>query len=98
MRWLLCVVVTTLVALPVAAHADTVELGGVRVELREGTTQVVTTDHTRGHRATVSLWRLTRDGWRRQLTTRDGRTGYGGLVRGDRRVQGTGTTPLGTYG
>ena len=83
---------------PAMARADTAELGGVRVELRDGTTQVVTVDHTRGHRATVSLWRLTSAGWKRQLTTRDGRTGYGGLVRGDRRVQGTGTTPLGTYG
>ncbi len=35
---------------------------------------------------------------RRQLTTTDGRTGYGGLVDGDRRRQGSGTTPLGTYG
>ena len=77
---------------------DVVELGGVRVELRAGTTQVVTVDHTRGTRARVSLWRLTRDGWRRQLSTADGRTGHGGLVDGDRRRQGTGTTPLGTYG
>lgn len=80
-----------------AARPDVVELGGVRVVLRDGTTQVVTVDHTRGVRARVSLWRLTRDGWRRQMTTADGRTGWGGLVRGDRRVQGSGTTPLGTY-
>ncbi|MDR7252686.1 L,D-peptidoglycan transpeptidase YkuD (ErfK/YbiS/YcfS/YnhG family) [Nocardioides sp. BE266] len=86
-----------LVAAP-AAHADSVTLGGVRVELRPGTSQVVTVDHTRGVRATVSLWRLTDAGWKRGLTTRDGRTGYGGLVDGDRRRQGSGTTPLGTYG
>ena len=85
-------------ASPTAAHAERVQLGGVRVDLREGTSQVVTVDHTHGVRATVSLWRLTDTGWKRQLTTRDGRTGYGGLVRGERRVQGTGTTPLGTYG
>jgi len=78
--------------------ADVVRLDGVRIELRAGTTQVVTVDHTRGVRARVSLWRLTTDGWRRQLTTPDGRTGYGGLVAGDRRRQGSGTTPLGTYG
>ena len=90
---------------PVPATADAaptergvVQLGGVRVELRDGTTQVVTVDHTRGTRARVSLWRLTREGWRRQLSTADGRTGYGGLVDGDRRRQGTGTTPLGTFG
>lgn len=80
------------------AHTEAVTLGGVRVDLREGTSQVVTVDHTRGVRATVSLWRLTDAGWKQQLSTRDGRTGHGGLVRGERRVQGTGTTPLGTYG
>ncbi|HSF37913.1 MAG TPA: L,D-transpeptidase family protein [Nocardioides sp.] len=80
------------------AQADVVRLDGVRVELRAGTTQVVTVDHTRGVRARVSLWRLAADGWRRQLTTADGRTGAGGLVDGDRRRQGSGTTPLGTYG
>ncbi|MCP3422745.1 L,D-transpeptidase family protein [Nocardioides pinisoli] len=78
--------------------ADVVRLDGVRVELREGTAQVVTVDHTRGVRARVSLWRLTAEGWKRQLTTADGRTGHGGLVDGDRRRQGSGTTPLGTYG
>jgi L,D-peptidoglycan transpeptidase YkuD (ErfK/YbiS/YcfS/YnhG family) len=81
-----------------ARQADVVRLDGVRVELRAGTTQVITVDHLRGVRARVSLWRLTADGWERQLTTTDGRTGYGGLVDGDRRRQGSGTTPLGTYG
>ncbi|MBD3926475.1 L,D-transpeptidase family protein [Nocardioides cavernae] len=81
-----------------ARRADVVRLDGVRVELRAGTTQVVTVDHTRGVRARVSLWRLAADGWERQLTTTDGRTGYGGFVDGDRRRQGSGTTPLGTYG
>ncbi|NUR07802.1 MAG: hypothetical protein HOQ45_12450, partial [Nocardioidaceae bacterium] len=32
------------------------------------------------------------------MRARDGRTGYGGLVVGSRRHQGSGTTPLGTYG
>jgi L,D-peptidoglycan transpeptidase YkuD (ErfK/YbiS/YcfS/YnhG family) len=31
------------------------------------------------------------------MTARDGRIGYGGLVRPKKRRQGTGTTPLGTY-
>jgi L,D-peptidoglycan transpeptidase YkuD (ErfK/YbiS/YcfS/YnhG family) len=31
------------------------------------------------------------------MRARDGRTGYGGLVVGTHRHQGTGTTPLGTY-
>ena len=100
MRWLVGIVVAAcaVVAFPATAHAEAVELGGVRVGLRDGTTQVVTVNHSRGVRARVSVWRLTADGWRRQLTTADGRTGYGGLVRGDRRVQGSGTTPLGTWG
>ncbi|WP_457184661.1 L,D-transpeptidase family protein [Nocardioides sp. P5_E3] len=106
-RLLLSTVVATLVATDLLAptgagaearQADVVRLDGVRVELRAGTTQVVTVDHNRGVRARVSLWRLTADGWERQLTTSDGRTGYGGLVDGDRRRQGSGTTPLGTYG
>jgi L,D-peptidoglycan transpeptidase YkuD (ErfK/YbiS/YcfS/YnhG family) len=106
-RLLVATVVATLVAIGLLAPAgagaearqsDVVRLDGVRVELRAGTTQVVTVDHTRGVRARVSLWRLTADGWERQLTTSDGRTGYGGLVDGDRRRQGSGTTPLGTYG
>jgi L,D-peptidoglycan transpeptidase YkuD (ErfK/YbiS/YcfS/YnhG family) len=104
MRWLLAAVLVaaTTLASPASAGSDVgsdvVELGGVRVELRDGTTQVVTVDHTRGTRARVSLWRLTGEGWKRQLTTANGRTGYGGLVDGDRRRQGSGTTPLGTYG
>jgi L,D-peptidoglycan transpeptidase YkuD (ErfK/YbiS/YcfS/YnhG family) len=101
MRWWLIGAVlaaAVLVPVPATAQAEVVRLGGVRVELREGTMQVVTVNHGRGVRARVSLWRLTGERWRRQLTTADGRTGYGGLVRGDRRVQGTGTTPLGTYG
>ncbi len=94
----LLVPATATAAVAPLARADVVELGGVRVELREGTTQVVTVNHSGGVRARVSLWRLTGEVWRRQLTTADGRTGYGGLVPGDRRVQGTGATPLGTYG
>src|SRR6478735_4203924 len=81
-----------------ARQADVVRLDGVRVELRAGTTQVVTVDHTRGGRAPVSLSPLAPGGWERQVTTSDGRTGLGGPGDGDRRRQGSGTTPLGTYG
>lgn len=89
------------VAVPTAAHsaaADTVRLGGVLVHLRPGTTQVVTVRHTHGTSARVSFWVLRHGVWKRRLPTADGRTGYGGLVAGARRHQGTGTTPLGTYG
>ncbi|CAI9409270.1 L,D-transpeptidase family protein [Nocardioides sp. T2.26MG-1] len=79
-----------------AARAE-VRLDGVDVRLRDGTTQVVTVNHTRGHRARV-IWWVQRDGrWERRLQAADGRIGYGGLVAGQRRRQGTGTTPLGTY-
>jgi L,D-peptidoglycan transpeptidase YkuD (ErfK/YbiS/YcfS/YnhG family) len=79
------------------APSGPVVLGGVKVQLGEGTRQVVTVDHTDGYRATVSFWKLTGSGWRARFGAKDGRIGYGGLVRGTRREQGTGTTPLGTY-
>jgi L,D-peptidoglycan transpeptidase YkuD (ErfK/YbiS/YcfS/YnhG family) len=73
-------------------------LDGVRVQAGPRTTQVVTVDHTVGHRARVTFWRLVAGRWVARMRTTDGRTGYGGLVAGHRRVQGTGTTPLGTWG
>jgi L,D-peptidoglycan transpeptidase YkuD (ErfK/YbiS/YcfS/YnhG family) len=69
----------------------------VDVRLRDGTTQVVTANHTSGYRARITWWVL-RDGrWQQRMQAVDGRIGYGGLVLGRRRHQGTGTTPLGTY-
>jgi len=86
-------------AVPVEARApSTVVLDGVRVRLRAGTEQVVTVNHTRGYRARVTFWRLEDSGWTQRFSSADGRIGYGGLVPGPRRRQGTGTTPLGTYG
>jgi len=80
-----------------SADARQVTLGGVTVELATGTRQVITVNQTTGWHATVSLWRKRDSGWERRLTAYDGRIGYGGLVPGDEREQGTGTTPLGTY-
>jgi L,D-peptidoglycan transpeptidase YkuD (ErfK/YbiS/YcfS/YnhG family) len=88
-------------AAPVTAHpraATSTTLGGVHVRLRPGTRQVVTVRHTSGWHARLALWRLRNGHWTRVASARDGRTGYGGLVRGPRRHQGTGTTPLGSYG
>ena len=85
---------------PDARAVGSVRLGGVPVRLRPGTRQVVTVDARAGHRATVTLWQRGRDEddrWRQVVRTTDGRTGYGGLVRADRRVQGSGATPLGTF-
>jgi L,D-peptidoglycan transpeptidase YkuD (ErfK/YbiS/YcfS/YnhG family) len=87
---------TTLAPVP-PASAATVRLDGVTVRLQPGTTQVVTVNHTRGSHARVTFWRRISSGWQQVRQVRDGRTGYGGLVVGSRRKQGTGTTPLGTY-
>lgn len=82
---------------PAPRATSTVRLDGVDVRLRAGTRQVVTVNHTRGHRARVSWWVRDRERWQRKLRATDGRIGYGGLVAAERRQQGTGTTPLGTY-
>ena len=94
----LVLALTLLAPLPADAAGRTqVRLDGVTVQLRSGTTQVVTVNHTGGHRARVTLWARTGDRWVQRLRATDGRIGYGGLVPGRQRQQGTGTTPLGTY-
>ena len=81
-----------------AAARSSITLDGVTVRLQAGSRQVVTVNRTRGHRARVTLWQLGRDDrWAEVRRATDGRVGYGGLVRGDRRRQGSGTTPLGTH-
>ena len=80
---------------PSATH---LVLDGVRVQLPTGSRQVVTVNHTHGYHARVALWQKRGAGWHRVVTSRAARIGYGGLVRADRRRQGTGTTPLGTFG
>ena len=85
-------------AAPEAHHGRAaVVLDGVRVALPAGTTQVVTVNRTRGHHARVTFWEHTGEAWEQRFQALDGRIGYGGLVPGHRRRQGTGTTPLGTY-
>jgi L,D-peptidoglycan transpeptidase YkuD (ErfK/YbiS/YcfS/YnhG family) len=81
-----------------ADPATRITLDGVSVVLPSGGRQVVTVNHTSGWHARVSLWQRGATGWQLVARSRDGRTGYGGLVRGDLRKQATGTTPLGTYG
>jgi L,D-peptidoglycan transpeptidase YkuD (ErfK/YbiS/YcfS/YnhG family) len=82
---------------PSAGRSDRVTLDGVHVRLRPGTTQVVTVHHTRGWHARVTFWVRSGGRWEAAMRARDGRSGYGGLVVGSRRRQGSGTTPLGTY-
>ena len=86
-----------LIAPAAPAEAGTVTLDGVRVDLKSGTRQVVTVNHTSGTRARVTLWRKKAGHWSTVARTTSGRTGYGGLVAKEDRRQGTGTTPLGTY-
>lgn len=104
---LLALAAALLLAAPADARAtepgapdtrDAVRLDGVTVRLHPGTTQVVTVRHTHGYRARVTWWVLADGHWEHRLRTTDGRTGYGGLVVGRHRHQGTGTTPLGSYG
>jgi L,D-peptidoglycan transpeptidase YkuD (ErfK/YbiS/YcfS/YnhG family) len=89
-------VIPELVVAAVLSAAPTT-LDGVPVHLRPGTEQVVTVNHGDGYRARVSFWKLTDAGWQAGFETEDGRIGYGGLVRGTHREQGSGATPLGTY-
>jgi L,D-peptidoglycan transpeptidase YkuD (ErfK/YbiS/YcfS/YnhG family) len=86
-----------LIAPPAPAGAASVTLDGVTVDLKSGTRQVVTVNHTSGTNARVTLWRKKDGRWTNVARTTSGRTGYGGLVAKEDRRQGTGTTPLGTY-
>lgn len=87
-----------LVLAPVpTASAATVQLDGVTVVLQSGTSQVVTVNRTSSWHARVTFWRKTTGGWQAVLRSGNGRIGYGGLVVGTKRKQGTGTTPLGSY-
>jgi L,D-peptidoglycan transpeptidase YkuD (ErfK/YbiS/YcfS/YnhG family) len=90
--------VVTALAAPAApaVAADHVTLGGVRVALHPHTRQVVTVNHSRGYHAHVAFWVQRGHSWTRVYDVPDGRIGYGGLVAPTTRVQGTGTTPLGT--
>ena len=102
MRRVLALLVITALSLtvlsPVSASAATaIRLDGVRVVLHAGTAQVITVRHTHGTSARISFWRRVDGHWVRGFRSFRARTGYGGLVAGDRRHQGSGTTPLGSY-
>jgi L,D-peptidoglycan transpeptidase YkuD (ErfK/YbiS/YcfS/YnhG family) len=83
---------------PASAATHHVRLDGVTATLASGTHQVVTVNHTAGDRARVTLWAWHAGrGWRQVVQSSDGRIGYGGLVAGWKRKQGSGATPLGTF-
>ncbi|MBI1376881.1 MAG: L,D-transpeptidase family protein [Frankiales bacterium] len=68
--------------------------GIVRADVRK--VIVVTAASTRSTVALLTLYRRSGAGWHR-VSTWPARLGYGGLVPGWRRVQGTGTTPEGSF-
>jgi L,D-peptidoglycan transpeptidase YkuD (ErfK/YbiS/YcfS/YnhG family) len=82
---------------PSPAQAADVELDGVTAHQRAHTRQVVTVNRTTGHHARVTFWTLRDGAWHERFRATDGRIGYGGLVAARERVQGSGTTPLGTF-
>lgn len=83
---------------PAASYrARTVRLDGVPVRLGPRTRQVVTVNRSAGHHARLVFWVQRHGRWVESFRTTDARIGYGGLVAGTKRKQGTGTTPLGTY-
>ncbi len=57
---------------------------------------VVTAPRWRSTTGTVLLYQRSGSGWKR-IAMWGARLGYGGLVVGTKRVQGTGTTPAGAY-
>jgi L,D-peptidoglycan transpeptidase YkuD (ErfK/YbiS/YcfS/YnhG family) len=81
-----------------SASAATVRLGGVTVTVQPGTKQVITVNRSTSWHARVIFWSKASGQWKAVERTSNGRIGYGGLVAGTKRKQGTGTTPLGTYG
>lgn len=82
---------------PASYRARTVRLDGVPVRLGPRTRQVVTVNRSAGHHARLVFWVQRHGRWVESFRTTDARIGYGGLVAGTKRKQGTGTTPLGTY-
>jgi L,D-peptidoglycan transpeptidase YkuD (ErfK/YbiS/YcfS/YnhG family) len=78
------------------AHASDVTFDPARVgDARQ--VIVVNADSWRATEGTLIAYERTADGWRVVQPEVRAQLGYGGMVRGDRRRQGTGTTPTGVY-
>lgn len=58
---------------------------------------VVTADSWRSTEGTLTAYERTDDGWKVVQPEVRAQLGYGGMVDGDRRAQGTGATPTGVY-
>lgn len=78
------------------AHAADVTFDPARVgDARQ--VIVVTADSWRATAGTLTAYERAADGWRVVQPEVRAQFGYGGMVRGDRRRQGTGTTPTGVF-
>lgn len=71
--------------------------GPFPVPVTVGRAEQVITVEADGTRATVTLWARQDGLWRSLDSTTDARIGSGGVHDGLTRVQGSGTTPTGTY-
>ncbi|MFJ8621973.1 L,D-transpeptidase family protein [Kitasatospora sp. NPDC093550] len=79
------------------AHGAQAARGPFPVPVALGAARQVITVKAEGTRAAVTLWDGRDGAWRPVESTAEARIGYGGLRDGLTRVQGTGTTPTGTY-
>ncbi|GAA2800410.1 L,D-transpeptidase family protein [Kitasatospora sp. CM 4170] len=79
------------------AHRASAEAGPFPVRVAVGRAEQVITVKASGTHATVTLWARQNGAWRAFAATTGARIGSGGLHDGLTRVQGTGTTPTGTY-
>jgi len=95
------IAVTVFVALLALTSASTARAANVTFDpTRVGDARqviVVTADSWRATEGTLTAYERTGDGWRVVQPEVRAQLGYGGMVRGDRRRQGTGTTPTGIY-
>ena len=94
-RWSLLVTVAVAASvLAVPAHAEPQLVGAVG-DARQ--VIVVEAPHWSATEGTLTAYERDGKTWRTVQPTVRAQLGYGGLVRGDRRRQGTGTTPTGVY-
>ena len=91
---LLAVCAAALIA-PAPAAADPGPTGGEVGAARQ--VVVVTAASTRARTGTLAAYERRDGNWVRVIGPVAANLGFGGLVPGDRRRQGSGTTPLGTY-
>ncbi|NEA37553.1 L,D-transpeptidase family protein [Streptomyces sp. SID13031] len=84
--------------MPPGPPADVAKAPTLPVQGYIGDSQQLIAVKARGTYATVTMWNRVKDSWVPALPqTDDARVGSGGIVSVDRRRQGTGTTPAGSF-